>query len=189
HLRGAARRHHRDVGAVVDLELSGGHHGVAGSETLADLGAALEALADRDLDERGLPVDDLEDELVLAERHDRLLRDQDGGGNGVVDEGDAGEEAGAQALVLVGQRGPHHDGATLLVDQRIDGVDRAGDSLAGQRIDLKLDGLPDMDLAEVDLGHAEVDLQRIDGLQLEDGVALREILADADRAQAEYAVK
>src|SRR6185295_587910 len=189
YLCAVARRHHRDVGTVADLHLAGGHHGVAGGEAVADLGAALEALADGHLGEDGLALDDLEDELVLADRHDRLLGHQDGGRDGVVDQRDAGEQAGAQPLVLVGQRGAYHDGAALLVDQRIDGVDRAAYGLAGQRVDRDIDRLPETDLAEIDFGHAEIHLQRIDRLELEDGIALGEILADADRAQAEHAVE
>src|SRR5262245_57805164 len=46
HLTAGARRQDRDVGAVANLHLTGRHHGVAGDEAFADLGAALEALAD-----------------------------------------------------------------------------------------------------------------------------------------------
>src|SRR5262245_18348274 len=49
HLPAVTRRPDRDVGAVADLHLAGGHHGVAGGQALPDLGAALEALADGDL--------------------------------------------------------------------------------------------------------------------------------------------
>src|SRR5262245_41793767 len=68
-LRAAARRQHGDVGAVVDLHLPGGHHCVSGRKPFANLGAAFETLADCNLGERGLPIDDLEDEFVLAHRH------------------------------------------------------------------------------------------------------------------------
>ena len=92
--------------AVADLELARGHHLIAGGKAFDDLHPALAARADHHLGELHLAVDDLEHELAVALRHDRLL----GHGQGIFLELQQNrhprEQAGTETLILCSAPAP-----------------------------------------------------------------------------------
>ena len=71
------------------------------------------------------------------------------------------------------------------VDQRIQRDHPAVVRLAGQRVQRDLDRLADLHLPQERLGHAEVDLQRIDRLQVDEVRTLLDVVADRHHAQAD----
>ena len=77
---------------------------------------------------------------------------------------------------------------SMLTRASMDG-DLALEDLARIGVDADLDGLADLRLADVLLGHREIDVDRIELLQRHDGRAGRNILADIDLAQAERGPK
>ena len=77
--------------------------------------------------------------------------------------------------------GADHDRAPGRIDQRIDREHLALERPARQRVELHLQRLPDLHLAHVDLGHAEVDLERIDRLEVDEVRAFLHVVADRHR--------
>src|SRR3546814_7108548 len=59
--------------------------------------------------------------------------------------------------------------SSVHVDLRVDGVDRADEGIAGKGVEEDLDRLADLDHGVINLRHAEIDLQRIDVLEVHDG--------------------
>src|SRR5689334_25083854 len=98
---GRSGRRGRTVGdrychAVAQLELAGGDDDVVRREALQHFDAPVASLADVDLDAGDLAVGDAEHVLLVALRHDRLLRDDERLLLVARDEAHAGEHAGAQ---------------------------------------------------------------------------------------------
>src|SRR5688572_10799762 len=81
--------------------LSCGHHDIAHRDAFGDLRLAVAPLTDVDLHAHRTVVDDLEQELLVALRHERLLRDDERFGEVFRDQTDAREHAGPQARILV----------------------------------------------------------------------------------------
>ena len=134
-----------------------------------------------------LAVDDAEHELLLALWHQRLLGQHQRLVDSLGDQPDAGEHPGTQRRVGVLHLRADDDRAPRGVDQRIDREDLALVRLAGQRVQRDFQRLADRDLAEVDLGHAEIDLERVDRLEVHHVGALLDVVADGDRAQPDDA--
>ena len=175
----------RDGLAVAQLQLSRGHHDVVLGHAVQHLDLGVAALADVDLGAHRLAVHDAIDELLVALRHERLLGQHQRILRRAGDEPHAGEHAGAQRRVRIAHHRANHHRAAGGVDQRVDGDHLALERLAGQRVELHLQGLPDLDLPQVDLGHAEVDLERIDRFEVDEVGAFLDVVADRNRAQAD----
>ena len=160
---------------------------IAGGEPLDDLDAALAARAGHHLGELHLAVDDLEHELAVALRHDRLLRHAQGVLLELQEHGHPREQAGAQTLILVRHQGPHQEAPAGNVETRIDGVDLALEAVVGKGVDLDADGLADPDGGQEFLRHPEIGLHRIDRLEIDQRLTGGDVLADAHMAQADDA--
>ena len=81
---------------------------------------------------------------------------------------DAREQARAQHAVGIVDGGTQEDRAAGRVDQRIDGVDDAGEGPADEGVDLDRDVLARPDRGQQQLGHAEIDLEPVDDLEIDD---------------------
>ncbi len=101
--------------------------------------------------------------------------------------GHAREQARAQALILVRHHGADEEAAPGNVEARIDGVDLAFEGVVREGVDLDADGLADPDGRQELLRHAEIRLDRIDGLQIDERLSGGDVLADADMAQTDDA--
>src|SRR4029453_18377681 len=148
-----------------------------------DFNLALAALPYRNLRAQCLAVDDLEDVLLVALRHDRLLGNYQRillvAGN----ETHAREHAGPQRGVGVLHQRTDHNGASVRVHQRVDREDPPFVSLARQRVEGDLERLANLDLAQVYLGNPEVDFEWIDRLEIDDVCPLFHVIADRHHPQ------
>src|SRR4029453_9848994 len=104
-------------------------------------------------------------EEVAAARKECAFRYGHGGARPALD-GDAGEGAGPQFAVLIGKRRLDLDGAAVDVDRRVDGINLAFEARAGQRVGDDLDLLANSELRQIELGHAEIDLQTVNLLKI-----------------------
>src|ERR1700690_1055687 len=93
--------------------------------------------------------------------------------------------AGAQLPPLILQRGLNLNVAGLLVDHRIKRRNLAAERLAGKVGAGDMQGAPDLHFLSILLRHAEVHIDRIDGLQGNDRLASGQILAEADLANSQ----
>ena len=99
--------------------------------------------------------------------------------------GDVGEHAGQQLALLVGQQAAHQQRARILGHARIERLDLALEHLAGIGVDGELDRLADPQLADLLLGHREIDADGIERLQRHQRHARRHVLALLHLADAE----
>src|SRR5581483_10295978 len=182
-------RQHRDRGAVLDLDLAVGDDHRLGVETGEDFDLTGAALAHLDLGQRGLAVDHLVDEGVLALRPDRLLGNQHGVGPALEQHRHAREHAGTQLPPLVRHAGTQQDGAGFLVDHWLDRIDLSGESLARVGVYAYADLLAGLHFGQVMLRHAEIELDRGDVFEAHDIVALLHIGARADHPYADHAAE
>ena len=159
-----------DGAAVADLELARGDHLVADGKPVDDLDAAFAPCPGHHLGEHHLAVDDLEHVLGVALRDDGLLGHAQGIFFQLQEHGHAGEETRAQALILVRHERPHQQAAAGNVEPRIDGVDLALEDVLRVGVDLDANGLADPDRRQEPLRHPEISLDRIDGLQIDEGL-------------------
>jgi hypothetical protein len=79
---------------------------------------------------------------------------------------------------------PDHDRPPARVDQRVDREDPALERAVAGRVDHDSDRAPDLDAAQEDLRYPEVDLERLDLLEVHDVVPVGHVIAGADAAQA-----
>src|SRR3954471_21032422 len=172
--RRRCRRLHLDRGTIADLERTGSDDAVAAREAVHDLHLAGVAGAQADRRHAGhelvrlVAEGELEDDLLAALRDQRLLGHPERLGLLVQGDGDAGEQAGAQAgtagrgRVRVVDPGADDDGPALLVDERVQREDLALEPLVREGVDPDLDPLRRAGVAEEGrqeaLGHAEVHL-------------------------------
>src|SRR4029453_16237537 len=101
------------------------------------------------------------------------------------DEAHSGEHARPQRGVGVMHDRADHDRASSRVEQRVDREDLAFVGAARQCIERNLQRLADLNLLQIDFGHAEIDLKRIDRLEVHDVGALLHVIADRHDTEAD----
>ena len=130
---------------------------------------------------------DHEDGLAVGVAHDGGGGEHESALGGREHHFEPGVHAGAQRLVGVGEGGADVDRAGGVVDPRADGGDRGGEGAVGVGVDAEGDGLADGEASQFLLGEGEVDVDRVDGLEGDEGVALGKELAGIDLHDAEAA--
>src|SRR5689334_14663975 len=182
----------------LQLELSERNDAVAGLQAFQDLGAALDAVAGLHegagrgqaalvvaalllLDqEHGVAIERVVDRRFRNGDDRRLVRQYDRG---------AGEHAGLEDLIGVGDRGLDADVARVGRNLRLDGGDLALEGAARKSVDLDAHDLVDLERAGILLRYREVQIEHREIRQRHDLRARGEILADLDLADAEFAVE
>src|SRR5690606_11183775 len=162
-----------------DLLPAGADDGLVAAQPFHHFGATAQTLADADLPALDLAIHHQIDEQQLAHGHHRFLRNHQGLRALGEDHRDLDELAGLEPVVGVGHLGADGLAAADLVQARVAGNDPALEALAGVGVQRQLDALADPYLADRLLRHAEIDLERVEHLQVDDVVAGAKVVAEA----------
>src|SRR6266508_190930 len=185
-----------DGGAVPELEGAGGHDFLAclDARDHRDLVAAGAAQLDELLPHpaialaaRSLHVLHDEDRIAVGRVADRGRREGDDRAAGAQHDLRLDEHAGVQPAVHVAERGLDLDVPGRGVADRIDGRDASGQISARHALEGHAHAAPDARLADLLLGHGEVHIDRLQGLQGYDGIATLEVLAEVHLPDAQEA--
>src|SRR5687768_13325278 len=176
--RAARRTLYGDDRTIAQPLLTGRHDDVADGHAVDDLRFAVAPLPDVHLGANRAVVDDLEQELVVALRHQRLLGHDQRVGDVLGDQSDAGEHSRTQGRILVLHLRADDHRAPGGVDQRVHREHLAFEHLVRIGVERDLERLAGPHLPQVHLGHAQIDLERIDRLEVHEVRALLDVIAD-----------